>query len=204
MRRPRPADLFLLWLALPLWACGSDAGPGPPEGGRGQDAADARADLGPEAAPALPVPVGQACELDRDCLSGICADGVCCGSPCSGSCRRCDLPGRKGQCSLLEAGAPCGGSICLAGKFLPQAICRADGSCEAPEPVGCTPFRCLENACVTRCTQDDACEPPALCRSGRCQAEGGDGGGGGDGSPGPGDGGQDAGMDAGADSPAGG
>ncbi|MCB9728158.1 MAG: putative metal-binding motif-containing protein [Deltaproteobacteria bacterium] len=61
---------------------------------------------------------GNPCTTTAQCDAGLtCVDGVCCTSTCGGSCRRCDLPGKEGTCSLLASGkdpdSECGAVSCV-------------------------------------------------------------------------------------------
>jgi hypothetical protein len=61
---------------------------------------------------------GDPCTTTAQCAAGLtCVDGVCCTSTCGGTCRRCDLPGLEGTCSLLGDGqdpdAECGQVSCV-------------------------------------------------------------------------------------------
>jgi hypothetical protein len=163
---------LLVTLVMLITACGSDAGSGgPADGGRGADGAADR----PIEVPPAPAALGEACTEDGGCLSGICADNVCCSSACGGPCRRCDMSAHLGTCALVAAGTACGGSICAdLTTFRPQAVCDQSGGCAMPPAISCAPSRCLDNACVTACTRDDECQPPAICQEGACRV--GDGG----------------------------
>jgi hypothetical protein len=163
----RPAALVLnvvlLVLLAGLPACGEDST---------APARDGAADV--LDAPLGLVPVGEACDEDRACATGFCADGVCCATRCASSpCQRCDRPTALGTCSQVESGTACGGNLCLAGKFVPQATCDDQGTCQTQEAVSCAPARCLDDRCVAVCTRDDECEPPFVCRLGACSKPGG-------------------------------
>jgi MYXO-CTERM domain-containing protein len=89
-------------------------------------------------------------------------DGVCCDGACDGGCRRCDVPGRVGTCSLPCAGAdvavacPGGGSTC------------ANEACVA---VPCAPYRCDadQGVCLDRCESVEDCAAGQACDlDGRC------------------------------------
>src|SRR5258708_37340784 len=44
---------------------------------------------------------GEACGCSADCQSAFCVDGVCCDSACGEACKRCDVQGSMGTCSLV-------------------------------------------------------------------------------------------------------
>jgi hypothetical protein len=160
------AAAAVLALAAVLGACGSDDGAplSPDANADARDAPSAEVDT---AAP--PAALGATCDDDRGCLSGICAAGICCSTPCEGSCHRCAISGHPGQCELLPAGAACGGALCTSfTTFQPARVCDGQGTCLPMPAVVCSPARCLDDACVSACTRDDECDPPASCQLGRC------------------------------------
>src|SRR5450432_113815 len=78
---------------------------------------------------------GETCGCNADCGSGFCANGVCCNVACSGTCQACDLPGLKGTCSPVPAGAaPRVAGQCLAskdaGSCLQNGKCDGQGGCQ--------------------------------------------------------------------------
>jgi len=97
---------------------------------------------------------GTACMAGSECASGQCVDGVCCNTACTGTCVACDLPGKVGTCSNIDAGQsdpngtpPCndvcngagqcvvgGGAACMSGSECASLICR-DQVCESPKPA---------------------------------------------------------------------
>lgn len=105
---------------------------------------------------------GDPCGSDVVCAGGICADGVCCNEACDTGCRRCDVSGREGTCSVPCTGAdyalacPDGGSTC------------ASSACVA---VPCSPYRCdaEQGVCRDGCQSVDDCATGQACDvDGRC------------------------------------
>lgn len=99
---------------------------------------------------------GDPCVTGAACAGGICADGVCCNEACGGDCRRCDLPGRAGTCSI-----PCADAAHVLG--CPAGIASCDpGACVA---VACAPYRCdtEQNGCLAGCTSVEDCAPGYAC-----------------------------------------
>ena len=99
-------------------------------------------DLGP------PRAIGETCDVDAACETGICADGVCCAMACDGACEACDLAGSEGSCLPLADGSVCRASVgacdveevCDAGECPSDDVldagveCRASaGSCDVAE-----------------------------------------------------------------------
>lgn len=99
---------------------------------------------------------GDPCDSDVVCAGGICADGVCCDEPCDGGCRRCDVPGRQGTCSL-----PCAGDDHALACSDGSATC-AEASCVA---VPCAPYRCDadQGSCFAECRSVEDCAPGFAC-----------------------------------------
>lgn len=90
--------------------------------------------------------LGDACEEDTQCASGICADGVCCGKACAG-CMACaeDLTGKPdGTCAAAVRETD------------PHDAC--DVSCDG------------QGACIA--VDGAPCDVAADCRSGQCTPEG--------------------------------
>ncbi|MEZ4307613.1 MAG: kelch repeat-containing protein [Polyangiaceae bacterium] len=105
---------------------------------------------------------GDPCESDAACAGGVCSGGVCCSEPCEGGCRRCDFPGREGEC-VLPCAAPA------------ESLACADGSSTCPIeaclPVPCAPYLCSPDtgACRTECLSVEDCAPGYACDlEGRC------------------------------------
>jgi hypothetical protein len=98
----------------------------------------------------LPLPLGSACGLGSQCVSGSCVDGVCCnttGSTC-GQCYACNVPGSVGTCTATSGGACTDGNACT----------TAD-KCSAGTCVGGPPLVCDDqNPCTA-----DACNPASGC-----------------------------------------
>ncbi|HOX45202.1 MAG TPA: trypsin-like serine protease [Myxococcota bacterium] len=134
---------------------------------------------------------GASCAADGECLSGECLAGLCCNAVCDGPCRSCALPGREGQCSTLENGAPCSDGdvcngeedLCLRGECTPGATleCPDDG-----DP--CTADVCDHGlGCVHRTRPDgEECGQGRQCQDGACVSPPPDQGGGGCGASGRG------------------
>lgn len=101
-------------------------------------------------------PKGQACDANLTCDGGHCVDGVCCNEACDTGCRRCNVPGNVGTCSL-----PCADDAhawaCADG----SATC-ANGTCEKQ---ACEQFRCdaEKAACGTKCRSVEDCAPGYAC-----------------------------------------
>lgn len=94
----------------------------------------------------LKVQNGSACTVGAECISGNCADGFCCNTACgAGGCDRCDLPGKKGVCTIALKGDP--------------------GASPA-----CSPYACdgVSGACPTTCVVDTDCTTGLACKNGLC------------------------------------
>jgi hypothetical protein len=117
---------------------------------------------------------GDPCQTTAQCATGLtCVDGVCCTSTCGGTCRRCDLEGKKGTCSLLGDGldpdAECGGVSCLGyywGFGASTCYRRADVSAEAAKCNGSGACQAATDLCPLQgqgtayTTCDSVCQTP--------------------------------------------
>jgi hypothetical protein len=93
------------------------------------------------------------------------ARGICSGdgSVCSGSCN-----GTTTTCSYPGTSAMCGSAACIAGVETLQGNCSGAGSCLPGATLGCQPFVCGPNACLTSCAADADCASGYSCGSGAC------------------------------------
>ncbi len=96
---------------------------------------------------------GQPCGADGDCLSGYCVDRICCSSSCEEPCRRCDRPGRKGNCSPVvddvDPGS-CDGPVGCDG----GARCRGADGAACSTPADCLSGHCVDGICCDRPCSD--------------------------------------------------
>jgi len=111
------------------------------------------------------------CGSDAECTTGHCADGVCCNTACAGACDACNLPGKTGQCTLVDPGSDgtpsCSPYVCAP----KQADCP--DNCTDNSVCG-SKFYCKisNNTCQPRingiaCEADDQC-PDGHCVDGAC------------------------------------
>jgi len=121
------------------------------------------------------LPQGSACTDAGECVSGFCVDGYCCDKACNGQCEACDLA-KKGTCDNV-AGPPhgtrmaCGGAAaCVDDVAIGAPVCNGSGSCAAPLPVSCLPFKCNAGACATSCKSNADCSGANVCFEGSCAA----------------------------------
>lgn len=91
-------------------------------------------------------PINTACNANPDCLSGNCEDSLCCDAACPGPCQRCDIAGKAGTCSNVDANTPVTG--CNGGK-----VCDGSGGCKSVNGQGCA----TNGDCLTGFCQDGYC-----------------------------------------------
>jgi hypothetical protein len=111
-------------------------------------------------------PAGGTCQVDSDCISGFCADHICCNSACAGACVACNLMGRLGNCSPIEAGEADPRGICT---DQGPAGCGNDGTCDGGG--GCAKYakdtQCIPPSCVgDRLNTAATCDGLGTCRHG--------------------------------------
>jgi len=121
------------------------------------------------------LPQGDACTDSGECASGFCTDGHCCDKACDGQCEACDLA-KRGTCGNV-IGPPhgmrtkCGGAAsCVDDVAIGEPVCDGSGSCAAPAPASCLPFKCAGGACKTSCTSNADCAGANVCFDGTCAA----------------------------------
>ena len=114
---------------------------------------------------------GQPCKKGAECASGHCMDGVCCHSGCTGTCRSCAVPGSKGTCAAVPAGAadtvatmPChnghacdGQGACLLGN---GKLCSKGSQCGSGY---CVDGVCCDGACTAACYACDVTGKAGTC-----------------------------------------
>lgn len=101
--------------------------------------------------------VGQGCECTPAtavavCGSLPCVDGVCCDSACGGACQSCNLPGSKGNCTLIPAGED-PDDECVA---QPASTCASSGTCDGAG-------RCALHPAGTPCDDGQTCSASDEC-----------------------------------------
>lgn len=135
---------------------------------------------------------GFACTADSTCTSGHCSrDGICCDRECKADCESCRgdwTGGVDGVCGYIKAGTDplpeCEDNAACS----VRPTCNGKGRCEC-QPAGasncdtdgvskvmssgqtldCSPYRCIEGDCLSKCTSGTDCAPGARCASdGRC------------------------------------
>ena len=109
-------------------------------------------------------PKGEPCTSSLICDGGHCVDGVCCNEACDNGCRRCDVPGKEGTCSL-----PCADET--------HALTCSDGSATCANDTcvaqACGVLRCDGDpgVCLTKCMSVAECAPGYACNlEGACVA----------------------------------
>ncbi len=107
-------------------------------------------------------PNGEACDSDLACGGGHCIEHICCNEACTTGCRRCDVPGKEGTCSL-----PCDDDTHARACPDGSATC-ANEDCVAQS---CGELRCdaATATCRTTCTSVADCAPGYACdQAGAC------------------------------------
>lgn len=83
------------------------------------------------------------------------------GAAVCGSTGRCD---GAGSCAVYPETTPCAPSSCAGPTLLrTAAACDGKGTCQQPQLVDCSPFRCVAGACTSSCLTDADCEPGHAC-----------------------------------------
>ena len=91
-------------------------------------------------------PQGAMCGQDIECLGKVCEDLTCCNAACAGPCRRCDIMGKQGTCSNVDANAQVTG--CTGAQ-----ACDGSGNCKTKNGQSCGGnAECMSNVC-----QDGVC-----------------------------------------------
>jgi hypothetical protein len=149
---------------------------------------------------AVPGGNGQSCTDPSQCNSGFCTDGACCSSANCPQGQRCDVPGRRGDCSSVGGtlGRPCTDpaqcdsgfctdGVCCEGDVCPDgrtcAVPGLEGMCAVPggdgqtctDPSQCNSGFCTDGVCCDNdfCPQGQRCDVPGL--EGTCAVPGGNG-----------------------------
>jgi hypothetical protein len=111
-------------------------------------------------------PLGTACTLPTDCLSGFCTEGVCCNAQSCGSCQSCALANTRGTCTPVAAGSSDPAAVCT---MMAVSTCGTTGVCDgsgqcARYAVGTA---CLPSTCPlgTAARTDWACNAAGSCIS---------------------------------------
>lgn len=122
------------------------------------------------------LPVGDPCAAADDCQTGSCVDGVCCDAPCDGDCSACSAAakgsGVDGECGLAAVGNACGDAATCTGTVVSGAgACNAEGTCELVPMQDCSPFACVDGACLTTCATEAECATPNDCQQVSCDME---------------------------------
>jgi len=110
--------------------------------------------------------IGGHCLSGSDCSSGFCVDGVCCNVACQGGCAACNLLGRTGTCSPIDAGKPDPHGICV---DRGASSCGQNGTCDGLG--GCATYgpdtQCLAPSCAgNRLNTAGSCDGLGTCRAG--------------------------------------
>jgi len=90
--------------------------------------------------------LGKACATAAGCQSAFCVDGVCCNTKCDAMCYSCDVTGKVGTCSPIEA--------------------KPDSS-SCPAPAACELGTCRQPI-NSDCTRTDGCSSYLSCCAGKC------------------------------------
>ncbi len=151
--------------------------------------------------PGQPCAAGAECATAQ-CVDGVCCESAClgpcrsCNLPASvGRCvpvpsgasdprgvcvaslpASCGLDGRcdgAGGCRKYAVGSLCASETCSGDVFTPPSVCNGSGTCVAPAPVSCFPYKCNSGvrSCASFCTADPECAV-GVCRNGSCQRPG--------------------------------
>ncbi len=124
----------------------------------------------------VPEGLGDPCESQGDCQGGwVCIDGRCCEHSCTGPCRACNLPGRFGLCTNVEADVDPDGDCDPepAESCGTTGVCDGQGACQLwPADQVCAQEHCQGGLFVSEAVCDGAghCVPAAQedCRPGLC------------------------------------
>jgi hypothetical protein len=108
-------------------------------------------------------PMGQACAVDTECLSGQCVDGYCCDSACSGACRSCALPSMLGHCTSMAMGSADPRGACT---DQGAQTCSTNGKCDGSG--GCQKYR-VGTLCAAETCSGNVYTPSSTCNAtGQC------------------------------------
>ncbi|HOX42028.1 MAG TPA: MYXO-CTERM sorting domain-containing protein [Myxococcota bacterium] len=124
----------------------------------------------------LPEGIGDLCDTQADCRSGVCVDNRCCAEDCTGDCRACNLPDREGLCTPVAADSDPDGDCPTqpADSCGTTGVCDGQGACAHwPAAQVCAPGRCEGSTLLgpSQCDGQGACAPGAgtECAPGRCE-----------------------------------
>jgi Galactose oxidase, central domain len=126
------------------------------------------------------------CEACSAALKGSGADGVC-GPIAQGTDPKdqcplapavtCGTTGEcdgVGSCALYAANTVCFPASCSGPVLSPAFVCDGGGTCQASNPVSCSPGLCLGQgasaACASACSVATDCAPGSFCKNGTCVA----------------------------------
>jgi hypothetical protein len=93
--------------------------------------------------------------------------GVCQPSP-KESCGMTGACDGIGGCARFAPQTVCVAPSCSGDRLNTAGTCNGLGSCVPPGMQNCSPFRCVNAACLSRCTSDNDCVTGHACQAGSC------------------------------------
>jgi hypothetical protein len=103
----------------------------------------------------------------NQCAFGNCVDGVCCHTACASACTSCALPGKKGVCTVVDAGSADPHGLCVDHG---AASCGTNGLCDGTL-AGCAIYAPTTVCSPETCTPGSSTHlDPGTCATGSCSA----------------------------------
>ncbi|MHA2022465.1 MAG: hypothetical protein ACTSWQ_02265, partial [Candidatus Thorarchaeota archaeon] len=115
---------------------------------------------------------GSACDVDQDCLSGVCELGVCVGGACDDGVKNGQEGGVDcgGDCDACEAGSECEINLDCDTGWCNNGICEVS-ACDDGVKNGLETGQDCGGVCDSLCPEGEGCESNADCETGYCDMD---------------------------------
>jgi hypothetical protein len=91
-----------------------------------------------------------------------------CGDQGAASCGRDGVCDGIGGCELYPAQTLCARPSCSGNTLVVSGTCDGAGVCVAGRHLACTPYACVDGACLADCLGPGDCAPGQICMAGTC------------------------------------